>query len=364
MTEHITKITMEHGSGGRATGELIDRIFAGQFQDETLDEMEDSAVVPIGPAGRVSGHCDHVTIPADKAGHNDLTPDVRLAVTTDSFVVTPIEFRGGDIGRLSVCGTVNDLLMRGAVPDYLTCGFILEEGLEIETLRRIVASMADTAREAGIRIVAGDTKVIEGNGGLYINTTGIGQVPYGIDISAKNAQPGDKIIVSGTMGDHHAAILSERLEIETDVQSDAAPLVEIVSNLIQSGIKVHTLRDVTRGGLGTVLKELAVSSKKQFYIEDDKIPVTPKVRDFCGLLGLDPLYMGNEGKLVAIVAPEDAKRALDTIRASKYGEHAAIIGEVAAAPEQKDIGEVILRTAIGGERRIDVLQGEGLPRIC
>lgn len=335
---------MEHGSGGRATGELIDQIFAGQFHDRTLDEMEDSAVVPgPGVSGKESG---------------------RIAVTTDSFVVTPIEFRGGNIGRLSVCGTVNDLLMRGAVPKYLTCGFILEEGLEVETLRRIVASMAETAREAGIRIVAGDTKVIEGNGGLYINTTGIGFVPKDIDISAKNARPGDKILVSGTMGDHHAAILSERLEIDTDVQSDAAPLVDIVRNLIQSGIKVRTLRDVTRGGLGTVLKELAKSSGTCFQIEDGKIPVTPKVRDFCGLLGLDPLYMGNEGKLVAIVAPEDADRALGVIRNSKYGDKAALIGEVTAPKHPEDSAEVILRTAVGGQRRIDVLQGEGLPRIC
>lgn len=338
------RITMEHGSGGRATGELIDQIFAGQFQDKTLDEMEDSAVVP-GPESEENG-------------------PGTIAVTTDSFVVTPIEFRGGDIGRLSVCGTVNDLLMRGAVPKYLTCGFILEEGLEISTLKRIVSSMAETAREAGIRIVAGDTKVIEGNGGLYINTTGIGFVPAGTDISAANARPGDRILVSGTMGDHHAAILSERLEIETDVRSDAAPLVDIVNNLIRSGVHIRTLRDVTRGGLGTVLKELARSSKTCFQIEDGAIPVTPKVRDFCGLLGLDPLYMGNEGKLVAIVAPEDADKALKCIRSSKYGEHAALIGKVTESTPDTNSGEVILKTAIGGERRIDVLQGEGLPRIC
>lgn len=337
MSDNISRITMEHGSGGRATGELIEQIFAGQFQDRTLDEMEDSAVVP---------------------------GDSRIAVTTDSFVVTPVEFRGGDIGRLSVCGTVNDLLMRGAVPKYLTCGFILEEGLEMETLRRIVASMADTAREAGIRIIAGDTKVIEGDGGLYINTAGVGFVPEGVDISAKNARPGDKILVSGTMGDHHAAILSERLEIDTDVRSDAAPLVDIVKNLIDSGVKVHTLRDVTRGGLGTVLKELATGSGTCFQIEDGQIPVTPKVRDFCGLLGLDPLYMGNEGKLVVITAPEDADRTLEIIKNSKYGDKAALIGEVTDPKYPEDKGEVILRTAIGGERRIDVLQGEGLPRIC
>lgn len=331
------RITMEHGSGGRATGELIDEVFAGTFHDETLDQMEDSAVVP----GASS-----------------------IAVTTDSFVVTPIEFRGGDIGRLSVCGTVNDLLMRGATPAYLTCGYILEEGLPVETLRRVVRSMAETAAEAGIRIVAGDTKVIEGNGDLYINTTGVGFVPAGVDISAANAAPGDVILVSGTMGDHHAAILSERLEIETDIQSDAAPLTEIVQSLIGAGVRVKTLRDVTRGGLGTVLKELARSSGTSFLIDDTAIPVTPKVRDFCALLGLDPLYMGNEGKLVAIVPPSDADKALSIIRSSRYGKHAAIIGEVAGSESGETPGEVILRTAIGGRRRIDVMQGEGLPRIC
>lgn len=331
------RITMEHGSGGRATGELIDEIFAGTFHDETLDQMEDSAVVQ----GASS-----------------------IAVTTDSFVVTPIEFRGGNIGRLSVCGTVNDLLMRGATPAYLTCGYILEEGLPVKTLRRMVQSMAETASEAGIRIVAGDTKVVEGNGGLYINTTGVGFVPPGINISAANAAPGDIILVSGTMGDHHAAILSERLEIETDIKSDAAPLTDIVHSLLRAGIRIKTLRDVTRGGLGTVLKELARASGTCFLIDDTSIPVTPKVRDFCALLGLDPLYMGNEGKLVAIVDPSDADKALSIMHSSRYGESAAAIGEVAGPESGEAPGEVILRTAIGGRRRIDVLQGEGLPRIC
>ncbi len=331
------RITMAHGSGGQATGDLISGIFASSFRDSTLDRMEDSAVVPAPPGSEGS-----------------------LAVTTDSFVVTPLEFRGGDIGRLSVCGTVNDLLMRGAVPQYMTCGYILEEGLSTTLLARTAASMAKTAREAGIRIVAGDTKVIEGSGGLYINTTGVGFVPSGLDISASNATPGDVILVSGNMGDHHAAILSERLEIETDIQSDAAPLTEMCSRLISSGIRIRTLRDITRGGLATVLKELAESSGACFTIEDEKIPVSPKVRDFCGLLGLDPLYMGNEGKLAAVVAPEDAERALEIIRSSAYGKDAAIIGTVAESPE----GEVILRTAIGGKRRLDILQGEGLPRIC
>ena len=326
-------ITMVHGSGGSATGELIERVFAKEFNNDVLNQMEDSAVV-------------------EGAG--------RIAVTTDSFVVTPAEFRGGDIGRLCICGTVNDLLMRGARPEYITCGFILEEGVRIEMLQRVVHSMAETAREAGVKIVAGDTKVVNGKGELYINTAGVGFVPDNVDIRSAGAQEGDVIIVSGTMGDHHAAILSERMEIDTDVESDNAPLVDMVGNLLKAGIEVHTLRDITRGGLGTVLKELAESSGRTFYINDQDIPVKKVVRDFCGLLGLDPLYMGNEGKLTAIVAGKDGEKALEIIRNSRYGEDAAIIGEV----KSETPGEVILRTAIGGKRIIDVLQGEGLPRIC
>lgn len=327
------KILMVHGSGGSATGELIDTIFDKEFSNKTLDQMEDSAVVP------GSG---------------------RIAMTTDSFVVTPAEFRGGDIGRLCVCGTVNDLLMRGAVPKYLTCGFILEEGLSVDLLKRVVHSMAETAREAGVEIVAGDTKVVNGNGELYINTAGVGFVPDDLEISADKAEVGDQILVSGTMGDHHAAILSERMEIETDIQSDNAPLVDMVSNLIGAGLHIHTLRDITRGGLGTVLKELSESSKKTFTIEDDLIPVTDKVRDFCGLLGLDPVYMGNEGKLVCILPKEESDKALEIIRHSRYGENACRIGEVTADSD----GRLFARTRIGGERELDVLQGEGLPRIC
>ena len=328
---------MEHGSGGQATGELIGDIFAAAFDNDVLCRMEDSAVVP------GSG---------------------RIAVTTDSFVVTPPVFRGGDIGRLSVCGTVNDLLMRGAVPEYLTCGFILEEGLEISLLRQIAESLAGAAREAGVKIIAGDTKVVEGNGGLYINTTGVGFVPDGVEISASNAQAGDAVLVSGTMGDHHAAILGSRLQIETDIESDCAPLGEIVQGLLSSGIHVRTLRDVTRGGLGTVLKELAAASGKCFILEENAVPVSARVRDFCGLLGLDPLYMGNEGKLVAVVPGEQAGRALEIMRSSRYGCNAAVIGRVADAQEDKAAGEVLMRTEIGGIRRLAVLQGEGLPRIC
>jgi hydrogenase expression/formation protein HypE len=224
--------------------------------------------------------------------------------------------------------------------------------------------MAETAREAGVAIVAGDTKVIEGNGGIYINTAGVGFVPAGVDIRAKNSAPGDVILVSGNVGDHHAAILSQRMGITNTIESDNAPLLEMVQNLLNGGVRVHVLRDVTRGGLATVLKELAVSSGQTFELREDALPVDPQVRDFCGLLGLDPLYMGNEGKMVAIVAAEDAERALSLIQSAKYGANARVIGEVQAPRTGDEQGRLVLRTRIGGRRSLDVLQGEGLPRIC
>ncbi len=333
----MEKILMEHGSGGRATNELIREIFEAQFDNDVLSQMEDAAVVP---------------------------GDETIAMTTDSFVVTPLEFPGGDIGRLSICGTVNDLCMRGAVPKYITCGFILEEGVEIDTLKRIVKSMAETAKEAGVAIVAGDTKVIQGNGGIIINTAGVGFVPKDIDIKAKNAEDDDVIIVSGNLGDHHATILSQRMDITNSIQSDNAPLQEMVGKLIESQIPVHVLRDVTRGGLATVLKELAVASGLRFDIFQEKIPVDPQVESFCGLLGLDPLYMGNEGKMVALVPKDYAVQAIEVLRQCKYGENAAMIGAVNYPEDETEEGALIMRTEIGGRRFLDILQGEGLPRIC
>lgn len=327
------KIIMAHGSGGRATSDLIREIFAREFTNPVLDAMEDAAVVP------GSG---------------------KIAFTTDSFVVEPLEFPGGDIGRLSVCGTVNDLLMRGAVPKYLTCGFVLQEGLDLELLQRIVASLAATAREAGVAVVAGDTKVVEGNGGLIINTAGVGFVPENVCISAANCQVGDVILVSGHLGDHHAAILSRRMGIYNTIESDCAPLGEMVGALLEAGIRVHCLRDITRGGLGTVLKELAEASQVTMAIEEEFLPIDAQVRDFCGLMGLDPLYMGNEGKLVAFVAPEDADRACEILSGCVYGKHAAVIGTVT----DEEPGSAYVNTAIGGKRVLDVLFGEGLPRIC
>ena len=332
------KITMEQGSGGAATAELIEGLFKDRLGNEYLDRMEDSSVVP---------------------GYK------RLSVTTDSFVVRPVFYDGGDIGRLSVCGTVNDLLMSGSVPQYLTAGFVLEEGLDTDLLEKIVDSMADTAKEAGVRIVAGDTKVVEssgGEGGLIINTAGVGFVDEDVSVGARFIRPGDAVILSGNLGDHHAAIMKYRLNIKNDlIKSDNAPLNRMVRGLMEGGIKVRAMRDVTRGGLGTVLNEFAKESGADILLQENSIPVSAAVRDFSGLLGLDIMYMGNEGKMVCAVAPEDKDRALRIIRDSEYGENAAVIGEV---KETSGKPRLIMKTAVGGQRAVPPLFGEGLPRIC
>ncbi len=331
-------ITMAHGSGGEATERLIREVFCRHFHNEYLDSLNDASSVP-------------------GAG--------RLAMTTDSFVVTPYFYPGGDIGRLAVCGTVNDLLVSGAVPKYLSCGFILEEGLPVDDLDRIAASMAATAGEAGVAIVTGDTKVIEGKGGggLLINTAGIGFLDEGRKVGPDQIKPGDKVIVSGTLGEHHAAILGCRMGMQNDsIFSDNAPLTAMVNALFGAGIPVRAMRDVTRGGLATVLNEFAKSSGLSVTVGEDKLPVLAPVRDFCGILGLDPLYMGNEGKLVAVVAPEAAEQALDIIRRSPFGENAAVIGETGKTYE--DAPALYIRTPIGGTRVAGALYGEGLPRIC
>lgn len=325
------KITMAHGSGGKSSAHLMSDIFGKYFKNQILDKMEDAAVL------EVSG---------------------KIACSTDSFVVTPLIFKGGDIGKLCVCGTVNDLLMMGAVPKYITCGFILEEGLDTELLEKIVASMAKQAEEAGVIVVAGDTKVIEGNGGLYINTTGIGEIPAGRDVSSRNCRPGDVVIVSGNLGDHHACILSHRMEIENDIKSDCAALNDITASLFDSGIDVKTMRDVTRGGLGTVLNEIADSSGCMIELDEESIPVLDEVRGFTEILGLDPLYMGNEGKMIAVVPGDEAERALEAMRNTVHGKDAQIIGVV------KEGSGAYIKTRLGATRRFDVLYGEGLPRIC
>lgn len=325
------KITLAHGSGGSSTAKLINEVFAKHFSNPILNMMEDSAVVE---------------------------GSERIAVTTDSFVVTPLIFKGGDIGRLSVCGTVNDLLMRGAVPKYITAAFIIEEGADTELLGKIALSMAQTAKEAGVTIICGDTKVIEGNGGIYINTTGVGFVKASTDIVSANLREGDAIVLSGNIGDHHAAILSARMGIENSIESDNAPLGEMVHKMLKSGIELHCMRDVTRGGLGTILNELADASNINVEINEESIPINSEVASFAKILGLDIMHMGNEGKLVAVMPKAQAQDAVNIIRQCRYGENACIIGEV------KHGRGVTLITKIGGKRQVNVLYGEGLPRIC
>lgn len=325
------KITMAHGSGGRTSAELMEAVFGKHFKNPILDKMEDAAVLEL---------------------HG------KVAFSTDSFVVTPLVFKGGDIGKLCVCGTVNDLLMMGAEPKYLTCGFIMEEGLDIDLLDQIVRSMAAQAREAGVLIAAGDTKVVEGSGGLYINTTGIGLIPEGRDVSAANCRAGDKILLSGNLGDHHACILSARMEIDNEIHSDCGCLKDITEALFGAGIEVRTMRDVTRGGLGTILNEIADTSRCRIELSEESIPVSDEVRGFADILGLDPLYMGNEGKMVAVVPAAQAEKALELMRGTEHGKDAAIIGEI------KEGNGTFLTTRLGASRVLDVLYGEGLPRIC
>ncbi len=324
------KINMAYGSGGVQTSSLIHEIFLKQFNNSILNRMEDSAVL------KVKG---------------------KIAYTTDSFVVTPMFFPGGDIGKLAVCGTVNDLTMMGAIPKYLTAGFILEEGAELETVEKIAISMAKAAREARVQIVAGDTKVIEGNGGIYINTSGIGEIAMN-GVSVANCKPGDVILLSGNLGEHHAAILSQRMGIENRIQSDCAPLTGILRSFLKEKIKVRFMRDVTRGGLATILNEITDSSHCGVEIEESGLPISEEIKGFCDILGLDPLYMANEGKLLAVVPEKQAESALTAMRKSKYGRNAAIIGRIT------DGKSVTMITPLQGRRRIDVLYGEGLPRIC
>lgn len=324
------KITLSHGSGGKATNELIQSIFAKHFSNPVLNLMEDSAVVD---------------------------GSKKIAITTDSFVVTPLFFKGGDIGRLAVCGTVNDLLMRGAKAKYITSAFIIEEGADTDELEKIVCSMAKTANEAGVIVVAGDTKVIEGKGGIYINTSGVGFVEDD-SISAYNIKDGDSVIVSGNMGDHHATILSARMGIKNEIFSDNAPLCDMVYALQENGIDIHCMRDITRGGLGTVLNELSSSSGVHIEIFEEKIPVSNEVKAFSKILGLNTLHMGNEGKMVIFVSKEQTEKALEIIKGSKYGENVAEIGFASN-------GEgVTLITELGGRKKVNILIGEGLPRIC
>lgn len=329
---------MSHGSGGKTTHDLIKNIFYKYFKNIYLMQGNDSTVLP-----KISG---------------------RLAVTTDSFVINPIFFNGGDIGKLSVCGTVNDIAMSGARPLYITAGFIIEEGFKISNLERIVKSMAQTAEEAGVIIVTGDTKVVERGAadGIYINTTGVGEVKDGLSIGGAMAKPGDKIIINGSIGDHGVAILSQRngMEFETDLQSDCAPLNKLISDVLEVSENVRVLRDPTRGGLATTLNEIAAQSGCGMVISHEKLPQKQEVKGLCEALGLDPLYMANEGKVIVIVSEEDSQKVLEAMKKSPNGVDSQIIGEVVS--DERNV--VYLETGIGGKRIINVPAGELLPRIC
>jgi hydrogenase expression/formation protein HypE len=333
------KITLAHGSGGKASHELIEKLFVANFGSKSLVAMEDSAVVQAGSE--------------------------RIAFSTDSFVVDPIFFPGGNIGSLAIHGTVNDLAMRGAKPLYLSVGMIIEEGFSYADLETIVLSLKAGAEKAGVEIVAGDTKVVQSGKAdkIFINTTGIGLLDKELDISAQNGRPGDRIILSGTMADHGTTILCQRegLQIQGGFKSDSAPLNHMVSAMIrEAGKSIHVLRDPTRGGVGTTLNELAQSSGVGIRIRETDLPVRDDVRGACELLGLDPLYLANEGKLLAFVEPEAMERLLAVMQKTEYGENACIIGEVVADHP----GQVVLQTSIGSSRIIDMLHGEPLPRIC
>ena len=336
-------INMAHGSGGKAMRDLIEDVFLTAFDNPLLAPMEDQAVMSL----------------ASLAAHGD-----RLAFTTDTYVVSPLFFPGGDIGTLAVAGTVNDLAVSGAKPLYLSCGMVLEEGLPVETLRRVVASTKRVAAEAGVHIVTGDTKVVERGAAdkLFINTAGVGVVPRDISISAHNARPGDVVLVNGFLGDHGAAILVARneLALQSTVESDCQPLASLVAAMLAVCPRIHCLRDATRGGVATVLNEFALSSDVAIRLREDALPLREEVKGACEILGLDPLYLANEGKLVAVVAAADADRVLAAMRAHPAGTHAAIIGEVTEQPA----GVVVLHTGFGGQRIVDMLVGEQLPRIC
>jgi hydrogenase expression/formation protein HypE len=333
------KISLAHGSGGRASHELIEKLFVASFGSKALAAMEDSAVIRTGSE--------------------------TIAFSTDSYVVDPIFFPGGNIGSLAVHGTVNDLAMRGAKPLYLSVGLIIEEGFAFRDLEIIVRSLKEGADKAGVEIVAGDTKVVQSGKAdkIFINTTGIGALDKGVDISAGNGRPGDVVLISGTMADHGATILCQRegLRIQGEFRSDSAPLNHMVEAMIrEGGNSIHVLRDPTRGGVGTTLNELAMSSGVGIRLREKVLPVRDDVRGACELLGLDPIYLANEGKLLAFVEPEAAERVLDVMRKMEYGENSCIIGEVVA----EHPGQVVLETIIGSARIVDMLHGEPLPRIC
>lgn len=333
----LDRILLAHGSGGKMAHELIIGSFIRELSNPLLARMDDSAVMPFNG---------------------------KLAFTTDSYVVSPIFFPGGDIGKLAVCGTVNDLSMSGAKPLYLSLAFIIEEGLPYDDLAKVVASVKAAAGEADVLIVTGDTKVVHRGSAdkLFINTSGIGVIHDGVKISGSNARLGDVVILSGTIGDHGVAVLSKRegLSFSTKLKSDCAPLGGLVENMLEVSRDINCLRDPTRGGLATTLNEIAQQSKVGIRIDEEAIPVREEVLGACEMLGLDPLYIANEGKLIAIVPPADAKAVLKAMKKHRYGKEAAVIGEVT----KEKPGRVVMNTRIGSSRIVDMLTGDPLPRIC
>jgi hydrogenase expression/formation protein HypE len=332
-------ILLAHGDGGLLTHELIEGLFSRYFYNEILGTFSDAAIFP-------------------GASEN-------LALTTDSFVVDPIFFAGGDIGKLAVCGTINDLAVSGAIPLYLTAAFIIEEGLLMADLEKVVVSMAHTCKEASVKIIAGDTKVVPRNQAdkIFINTTGIGYLPSGIDLGYHRIEEKDKLIVNGSLGDHGLAILTqrERLGLNNQIKSDCAFLHQLISKLLNKSTGIKFMRDLTRGGLATVLKEVAQAARVDFWLVEENIPVNETVRTIADFLGLDPLYLACEGKFLVVVAPEEAEKVVRLLKENELGSQANIVGEVAAKNTR---GNVYLKTTFGGTRKINMLTGAPLPRIC
>jgi len=332
-------VTLAHGAGGKSSAALVDSVFVEAFRNEQLETLGDGAVLTL-PGGE------------------------RLAFSTDSFVVQPLRFPGGSIGHLAVHGTVNDLAMAGAVPSWLSAAFVLEEGFPITGLREIVADMAEAAKAAGVRIVTGDTKVVPKGAadGLFITTSGVGVIPAGRNLTAASVRPGDRLLLSGTMGDHGMAVMLARgdLEIESDIASDTASVSDLVESMLAAAPSARWLRDPTRGGVGTVCNELAQATGLGVVLEEHRLPVRPTVNGACELLGIDPLYVANEGKFLAVVAPEETEAALAALQSHPLGRDAVVIGEITEQPAST----VVLRTAFGGTRIVDTLVGDPLPRIC
>jgi hydrogenase expression/formation protein HypE len=332
------RITLAHGAGGRLSHDLVEEFFLPHFANDLLGALDDSAVIP--------------------------TQAQRIAFTTDGYVVKPLFFPGGDIGRLAICGTVNDLAMAGARPVGISASFILEEGLSFEDLERVLVSMQQAAEEAAVAVVAGDTKVVEHGAaqGLYISTSGLGLIPEGVAIGSAHARPGDAVIVSGPLGDHEIAVLMARGEfsLQGAIESDCAPLNGLVAAMVEASRAIHALRDPTRGGMATVLWEIAHASQVGVVVEEERIPLRAEVKAVCELLGFDPYYLANEGKLIAFVPQGEAKKVLQAMQAYSLGREAAIIGRVVA----EHPGKVLLKTAIGGHRLLEPLSGQQFPRIC